>query len=131
MKKNLSIIFVLLFIAVLIVPIAATAQTFNPEKGIVPCGNPGQPACEIKDFFIMLALIYDFIVWWIATPLAIIALTVGAIFMLISAGNPSLFGRGKQIIMWSIIGLVLVFCSWLIVNFIMETLGYAVRWDTL
>jgi len=45
--------------------------------------------------------------------------------MMISAGNPQLFGTGKKILYTSIIGLVLVFCSWLIINFIMSALGYS------
>jgi hypothetical protein len=52
--------------------------------------------------------------------------------ILISAGNANLLGMGKKIIYSAIIGLVLVFCSWLIINFIMEALGYTgPSWSTL
>lgn len=102
------------------------------KADIVPC-NPtcdengnctGQ--CTINDFFTLLVNIYQFIVFDIATPLAVIALTVGAVFMIVSAGNPGLMGTGKKIFYAAIIGLVLVFCSWLIINFILVTLlGYS------
>ena len=65
----------------------------------------------------------------IATPLAVIALTIGGIFMLISAGNPNLFNTGKKIVYAAIIGLVLVFCSWLIVNTILSIIGYQGNWS--
>ena len=87
--------------------------------------------CGIGDFFTLLGNIYNFIVLWVVTPLAIIALIVGGIFMMVSAGNPTLMGRGKQILWTAIIGLVLVFCSWLIINFILcEVLHYC-TWNTL
>ena len=131
MKKLFLTFFVLLSFSVLIVPNITTSQTFNPAKGIVPCGNPGQPACEIKDFFIMLAIIYDFLVKWIATPLAILGLTIGAIFILISAGNPSLNKRGWDIVWAAVIGLALVFCSWLIINTLLSAMGYQGAWNVL
>jgi len=65
-------------------------------------------------FFQMLTTIYNFIVWILATPLAVIALIIGGILMMISAGNPNLMGTGKKILYSAIIGLALVFCSYLI-----------------
>jgi hypothetical protein len=97
--------------------------------GIVPCGVSCE--CTISNLFLMLARIFDFIVKFIATPLAILMLTIGGVMLLISAGNPNLAGIGKKILWASIIGLVLVFCSWLIVSFILGALGYTGTWNTL
>jgi hypothetical protein len=94
--------------------------------GLVPCGVTC--SCTIANFFAMLARIYNFIVLQIATPLAVIAITIGGIFMMASAGNPSLFGKGKQILIVAIIGLVLVFCSYLIVNSILGWIGFKGNW---
>ena len=112
MKKIFLSIILLCLLSIIFVPFLATA-------GIVPCTNN----CGINDFFTMLGNIYNFIVLQIATPLAVIALSIGGILMLISAGDPSLFGKGKEILKWAIIGLVLVFGSWIIINFILTTLG--------
>ncbi|MDP3882621.1 MAG: hypothetical protein Q8Q48_01030 [Candidatus Staskawiczbacteria bacterium] len=133
MKKILSTGFILLFLFVLLTPLTALGQEFNSSQGLVPCGkaDDGSDACQISDFFIMLGLIYDFVIKFIAAPLAIIMLTIGAIILMISAGNPNLAGIGKKILWVSIIGLVLIFCSWIIVNFIMTTLGYRGSWDQL
>jgi hypothetical protein len=83
----------------------------------------------------MLVKIYNFIVQDIATPLAIISLTVGGILMMMSAGNPNLMTLGKKIFYAAIIGLALVFGSWVIINTIAVTiLGYsfnAGNWWTL
>lgn len=124
--KKLLILFILFFLLIFTIPSFSFAQS-----PLVPCGNDGQPACTIGDFFIMLANIYDFLVKWIASPLAIIALTVGGIVLMTSAGNPNLVSLGKKILWSAIIGLLLVWGSWVIINFIMETIGYRGGWDTL
>jgi len=122
MKKTF-LLTILLFL--FLTPVLISAQ------GLVPCGNPGQPNCTIELFFVLLDNIFNFIVYWIATPLAILGLTIGGIFILISAGNPNLAGKGKNILWVTTIGLVLVFCAWLIVNFILITLGYQGAWNTI
>ena len=103
-------------------PVAIKAQ------GLVPCNGPN---CTINSFFTLLGNIYNFIVIQIATPLAVVALIVGGIMLMVSAGNPNLAGLGKKILYSAIIGLVLVFCSWLIIDFILKTLGYSGSWSTL
>ncbi|MCX6721835.1 MAG: hypothetical protein NTY04_01410, partial [Candidatus Staskawiczbacteria bacterium] len=93
-------------------------------------GSPTCP-CGITDFFTFLNNIYQFIILGIATPLAIIAITIGGIILLLSAGNPNLAGLGKKILYAAIIGLALVFCSWVIINSILTILGYTGTWSTL
>jgi len=88
--------------------------------GIVTCKGPAD--CDLTMFFAMLAQIYDKIIE-IATPLAIIAVIIGAILMMISAGNPNLMGLGKKIFWSAIIGLVLVFCSYLIIDTIIKAVA--------
>jgi hypothetical protein len=130
MKKIFLIIsFVLIFLFLVIEPVSALCVEY--PWGLVPCGRYTDAKgnltcpCEIGHFFLMLVNIYQWVVWWLATPLAVLMLTIGGIMILISAGNPNLVGLGKKILWVSIIGLVLVFCSWLIIDFIMSTLGYA------
>ncbi|OGZ78190.1 MAG: hypothetical protein A2358_02475 [Candidatus Staskawiczbacteria bacterium RIFOXYB1_FULL_37_44] len=122
-NKFLPVILFLLFLF----PVFAFAQ------GLVPCGNApdGSDACTINDFFIMLVRVYDFIVKMIATPLAVIALIVGAILMMASAGDPGIFGKGKEIIKWAVIGLFLVWGSFLIIDFILKTIGFLGNWSSL
>ncbi len=118
MKKPLLIA---LFLVLFLIPVMAGAQ------GLVPCNGPD---CTISSFFVLLVNIYHFIVWDLATPLAIIALMVGGIIMMVSAGNPSTFAKGREIVKWAIIGLVLVFCSWVIINGILGILGVS-NWAKL
>ena len=104
---------------------AGPGDPYANEPPLVPCNGPD---CEISDFFLMLAKIYNFLVFWIAGPLAILAITAGGIMIMVSAGNQTFYTKGRQILMISVIGLFLVFCSWLIVNVILTTLGYKGTW---
>jgi len=123
--KKLFLLISLFYLFLFLTPVLVNAQ------GLVPCGNPGQSACTIEDFFIMIRIIFNFIVWDIATPIAILMLTIGGIMIVISAGNPNLASKGKNILYMAVIGLALVFCSWLIINFILTTLGYKEAWNSL
>jgi len=122
MKKILLPILLFCLLSVAFVPLLAKGD------GLVPCDGPN---CTICSFFQLLANIYDFIVKMIATPLAVIALIVGGIFIMISAGNPNLLGNGKKILYAAIIGLALVWGSWLIIDFILHTIGYDQSWSSI
>ena len=105
-------------------------ESNNGTTGIVPCNivkisnGPFVCQCKIYHFFILIDNVYSFIIWKIATPLAVLMLTIGGVFILISAGNPNLANLGKKIVWVTIIGLALVFCAWVIVNFILTAMGY-------
>ena len=143
MKKIVFSILVLFLLSALIVPVFASAidpivpQTCSigtPAKCCgdnPPCKNASCP-CGIGDFFQLLVNIYKFIVVWLATPLGIIAIMVGGIMIMVSAGNPNLMGTGKKILYAAIIGLILAYGSYAIINFILKVaLGYNGAWDVL
>ena len=44
--------------------------------------------------------------------------------MMISAGNPNLMSLGKKIFYSAVIGLVLVYGSYVIIKFILDAVGY-------
>jgi type IV secretory pathway VirB2 component (pilin) len=120
MSTTKSSLLIALFLVLFLIPVLTSAQA-----PFVRCGNPGQKACEIGDFFNTLGYIYNFLVLSVATPLAVIALIIGGIFILISAGNPNFAEMGKKIVRYSIFGLALVFGSWLIIKTILSWIGYA------
>ena len=126
MKKIFWVFFltiVLLFFSFSQISAGNCPDSGDPQAtGLVPCGV--SCSCTLSNFFVMLARIFNFVVKMIATPLAIAMLTIGGVMILISAGNQNLLSLGKKTVYASIIGLVLVFCSWLIIDFILKALGY-------
>jgi len=123
MKKIILPIAFFSMLSIILMP-----MTVGAAGGLVPCDGAD---CTICSFFQMLINIYDFIVKMIATPLAVIGITVGAIFMMISAGNPNLMSTGKKIFWTAIIGLALVFCSYLIIATVLSIIGYTQNWANL
>ena len=91
MKKIFLSIALFCLLSIIFAPVLVKAD-YLP---IVQCGNDPSSPCGILDFFAMLERIYSFIVFYIATPLAVISLIIGGILMMISAGDPTTFGKGK------------------------------------
>ena len=119
MKKIFLPIIVLCLLLAIFIPISSRAA-------IVNCGNSsdGSDSCTLANFFTMLGTIYSFIVNNIAAPLATIAITVGAILIMVSAGNPNTMGNGKKVFWAGVIGLFLALGSKAIINFILSAIGY-------
>jgi len=99
------------------------APSIISAAGLVPCDGTLDDKCEWKQLAAMLGKIYDFIVGRIATPLAILALVVGGIILMASAGDPKAAGLGKTMIWSAIIGLLLALSSKLIINFVLNAIG--------
>jgi hypothetical protein len=101
-----------------------TSRTGCSTTGLVRCGNVETCPCCFEDIMATINQVISFIVWDIATPAAILFFIIGGILILVSAGNANLLSLGKQILLSTVIGLVLIFCAWLIVSFILTGLGY-------
>jgi hypothetical protein len=125
MKKILLAIFLILFLS----PFLAQAQ------GLVPCGNPGQPPCQFCHLFVLFQNIVNFLLYDIVPPLAVLMIAIGG-FMYMFAyfspgqalpgggkGGPALLGQAKKIITATIIGLLIIYGAWLIVNFFFQFIG--------
>lgn len=139
MKK----IFILFFASLAI--LFLLSSTVFAQQPLVPCGNgsptkddgtpnPAYKACTIADFFELIARVYGFMVRYIATSLAALMIIIGAVMMMVSAGNQGLYSSGKKMITYAIVGLVLVFGSWLIIDTLLKMIGYVApggNWSTL
>ena len=94
-----------------------------PTGGIVTCSGTPDCPCTWDKVSLMLSKILDFFVD-IALSLATIAIIIGGVLILISAGNPKLAGMGRTILYSAIIGLFLALCAKLIINWILDAIGY-------
>ena len=106
--------------------LAVCAPFIVKAAGLVTCsGVPGVDGgkCTWDKVKSMLEGILKFIVQTIATPLATLALIIGAIMFMASAGNPGLAGTGKKIMIAALVGLALAWCAVLIVNFVLNAIG--------
>jgi len=129
MKKIFFAAFFLVFVCLTMLPAQADAQ------GLVPCGNPGQPACNFCHTFALGNNILKFLLVPSAlnpTPIVLLAASllfaIGGFFYFISAGSTARLEQGKQIITATIIGLLIIYGSWLFINLLLTALGVVV-WD--
>jgi len=57
--------------------------------------------------------------------LAFIFFVIGGFYWIFSAGNEERIKKGREIMMWSIIGIVVVFSSYALLSFFFRTIGIA------
>ena len=90
---------------------------------LVKCGNAGQAACTLNDFFSMVQGVVDFILYDIVPPLAVITVVFAAVNLMTSSGDPGKLEQAKKTIIWIIIGLVVIYGAWALVKGFITALG--------
>jgi hypothetical protein len=88
-------------------------------------GTPTDIPCQLCHIFVMLKGISDFILFTIIPVIAVLLLTIGGVMFLISRGNPNQLSQAKAILTATIVGLVIIFAAWLIVNTLFMSIGLA------
>src|SRR3989338_9502799 len=138
MRKILPIL-TILFLLFSAVPLTADA-------GIVQCGagqddlttpgiNENKP-CEFCDIFKLITGIINFFVlpppagFGVVPLIATLLILVGGFYILIAAGRPDMQNKGKTILTAVVIGLLIVYIAWVVVNFILTFFGVA-QWTGL
>ena len=148
MKKTFLLLFVGFSLLFLFSPHAkAVALCQDPASpnvalpgfpnGLVPCGitynADGKTLtcpCELGHFFVMAFRIYNFVVLAISIPLAAFLIVIGGVMFVISAGNPTLAEKGKSMIKYTLISLLIIFGSYLIVDVLLRAIGFNAIWNT-
>jgi len=117
---------------VLIVFLGLFFLIFNSVQaaGLVPCGGPGEDVCTLCHFFVMLDNIIDFLLFRVVPVLGALMIAIGGVMYIISQGKPEMLSRVKSLFTAIIIGLVIIYGAWLIVNLFLTTIGVA-EWTGL
>lgn len=134
MKKVFIISFSVLVFSVLLFLLGAgdiaSARSSCPVGGLVPCGGPNCP-CRLCDLFVMASRIVNDILFKIVPALAALMIAIGGLlyvtaFMGIGGEKgkgPEGLSKAKKLIMSVIIGLVIVYGAWLLVNTFFWAIG--------
>ncbi len=133
-KKIVRALFgVMLAVTVFLItsPVFAQGTPAKPE-GILPRAT-GEPSCSANDAnicgdyqvsdFVVLAIKVSNWILGIVGSLTLIMFIYGGVMFLISAGASDKVDQAKKIIVAAIIGLLIVFSSWLIIKYTTETIG--------
>ena len=71
----------------------------------------------------MLNEIINFILLKVAPPITVLLLTIGGISLYMAGQSPEKLQFSKKVITSAVIGLLLIYCSWLIINVIFTFIG--------
>lgn len=116
MKKGIIFVFIVICLLFLISFQGAFAQ------GLVPCGGAGQRPCSICDFGILVINITNFLIYNIAIPLAGLMIVIGGVMIMIGAASEERVKAGKKMFTNAIVGIVIVFLAWLMVDTVIKVL---------
>ena len=116
MKKNLFKSFFVTTLVSLIVPGFALAAS----SGLVPCKGTDCDFCKLLQ---LVLNIINFIAKTLAPAVAGLLVVVGGIMYLLAGSNPSFIGRARGILLNVVVGLVIIYVSYLIVYTILNVLA--------
>jgi len=91
--------------------------------GLVPCGNTPDDPCTFCDFFVMINNIIQFVMTRIVPVVAVLMLVIGGVMFFFGGAKPDMLIQAKGIITSVVIGLVIIFCAWVIVNTVLTKTG--------
>ncbi len=134
-KKIFSLVTITLFLGIVLAfQVSAQEIEILPDaSGSSRCsvdenGNPtGVSPTDCGDYaisdFLALAINISKFVFGIIGSLTLLMFVYGGVMFLISAGSADKVGQAKKIITAAVVGLLIVFGSWLIINFVFKTMG--------
>lgn len=93
-----------------------------PSINLPPSCNPANGVATIDCIPPLIATLIYWLVLLVGT-IAVIFIIIGGIRFILSGGDPKKLDQAKKTITFAVLGLILVFLSFFIVNFIAETTG--------
>ncbi|MEW5908048.1 MAG: pilin [Patescibacteria group bacterium] len=121
--KILSTLIISCYILLITISVANAA--------LVPCGCMSRDAvgnctnevrCTVCHLFVGIHNIMELLLFGIATPLAVLVILYGGFMLLTSAGSEEKVRKGKNAIWMAIMGIIIAFAGWLIVDTILRAL---------
>lgn len=112
--------------------ILSLAPNFIQAQGLVPCGydkngdgvvDPRTEACQFCDFFVLINGIVRFVMFRLVPIAAVLMLIISGIMFFLAGAKPDFLNKAKGTITGAVIGLVLIYAAWIIVNTILNQFG--------
>jgi len=90
---------------------------------LVPCGGPTQSPCTLCHLWQLGSNIINFLTFSLAIPAAALLFVAAGVIFLVSGGNEYKLTKAKTIFTNTVIGLLIVFCSWLLIDTLIKTIA--------
>ena len=124
MKKLLpytSVLGIVAIVAVLAVVVAPSASAFTIYDGIQAAHGDGQPT-ELFGGAGVFNIVTN-ILLFVVGALSVVMLIVGGLRYVISGGNNTAVTAAKNTVLYAIVGLVIAFLAYAVVNFLLGSLS--------
>ena len=90
--------------------------------GLVPCGTAGCP-CGFCDFFVLTNNLIRWTFTWAIPTIAILMLIIGGVLLFFAGAKSDTVNQAKGIITSVIVGLLIIFSAWVIINTVFDKIG--------
>ena len=121
MKKNILILFILLFTVFLSFDIVLAAEGDQVGDPPVVLKNPLGNEPADTDVNLLIANIIK-VVLGVVGSVALLMFVYGGFIWMIASGNNERVEKGKNILIWATIGLIVIFASYAMVEFIIKAI---------
>jgi len=102
--------------------------------GLVPCGGDGEEECNLCHLWQLSDNILDFVTLQLVFPIAALLFVAAGVVFLTSGGSDEKVTLAKKIFTNTVIGLIIVLCSWLLIDTLISTIagsgGVITAWET-
>jgi hypothetical protein len=139
--KNKTFTLVTISLLVLFAAMVFLPQFSQAHTGGHPPGSasgwplvPGPGPLQLCELWHMGVHIINFLLFILALPILVIMFLWGGILFLTSTGNPSQIEKAKKLFVAVLIGVIIAFAAWIIINTIMVTLAngsFSAGWNTI
>jgi hypothetical protein len=102
-------------------PLFAFAEPLVPNCGTNASGS--QSPCGLCEFFLLIKNIFNFIALKLAPPMAALLIIVSGVLFLTSGGSERRVGQAKEIFKNLVIGLIIIYVSYLLVGTLINIIG--------
>jgi hypothetical protein len=101
----------------------ALARSVLAQSGVVPAPSGGGEGDYTLNDFVVLAINVSQIILGLVGSLTLAMFVYGGVMFMISAGSSEKISKAKNIIVAALIGLIIVFSSWILIRFVVSSLG--------
>ena len=102
---------------------------FGFTQGLVPCSGPD---CELCDLFQLFINLINFVLFTIVPPVATLIFIWGGITFYTAMGDPGKVGKGRQILISAVIGIIIIYSAHFVVSMVLNALGVGdVQWPDI
>src|SRR3989344_2388939 len=119
MKKTSIKVFFVLIIAIFLFSIVPSAQA-----ALVQCDTSyAKTACEICDILELFKRVIDYITFTLTPIFAGILILIAGFMIVLGGASPEMISKGRTMLTNTVIGVFIIFGSFMITNFIIKSLA--------